>query len=345
MNVFKWTQKLTLVSAISILAVSTMACGNTGGGTNTTNQNGNTSGKTITLRLADNQPATYPTVVGDNEFARIVSEKTNGRIQIKVYPAAQLGDENTVIQQIQLGAIDLGRINSAPLAEYDKQMGVFSLPYLFDSSAQMWKVLDGPIGDNLLSSLSSAKMVGLTYYDSGSRDFYNSKHPVLHPSDLKGLKIRVQQSNIFVDLVNTLGGSATPMAYGEVYNALQTGVIDGAENNWPSYYTTNHYKVAKYVTEDNHTMNPEVLLASSSAWSKLSADDQKIIKDAAVESQQAERQAWDDLVSKSIAAVKANGNVVTELQDVSEWQKAVQPLYSKYGQQYQDLISQIRATQ
>ncbi|MCL6515494.1 TRAP transporter substrate-binding protein [Alicyclobacillus sp.] len=341
------TRNWFCAGAVVALALGVSACGSAGSGGNQATSNtgtGGTSGQSMVLRLADNQPADYPTVLGDNEFAKLVNERTNGRIQIKVYPNAQLGDENTVIQQIQLGAIDFGRINTAPLASYDKDIGVFSLPYLFSSSDQMWKVLNGPIGQQLLDSLQSAKMVGLTYYDSGARNFYDSKRPIVHPSDLKGLKIRVQQSNIFVDLVNTLGGSATPMAYGEVFNALQTGVIDGAENNWPSYYTTNHYKVAKYITEDEHTRNPEVLLASQATWNKLSPQDQQIIRQAAVESQQVERQAWAQLEQKAKDAVKANGNVITEVQDVSEWQQAVQPLYDKYGKDYKTLIDQIRAT-
>lgn len=297
----------------------------------------------MTLRLADDQPANYPTVLGDEAFAKEVSQKTNGRIKIVVYPNAQLGDENAVAQQIQLGAIDFGRINTAALASYDKELNVLGLPYLFSSSQQMWDVLDGPIGNQFLQSLSSAKMVGLTYYDSGARDFYNTKRPVSKPSDLKGLKIRVQQSNLMVDLVNTLGGSATPMSYSEVYNALQSGVIDGAENNLPSYYTTNHYKVAKYLTLDQHTRWPEILLASQATWNKLSPSDQQIIKQAAVDSQQVERQAWNQLVQKATAAIKANGNVITNV-DISQWQQAVKPLYQKYGADYQSLISQIQAT-
>lgn len=301
------------------------------------------SGKHYTFRLADDQPANYPTVTGDKEFAKLVSERTNGRIQIKVYPNAQLGDEKSVLEQVQLGAIDFIRVNSSPLANYSKKIGVLNLPYLFKDSTQEWNVLNGKIGQELLDSLSGAKLVGLTYYDSGTRNFYNTKHPVSKPSDLKGLKIRVQQSNIMVDLVNTLGGSATPLPYGEVYNALQTGVIDGAENNWPSYYSTNHYKVAKYFTEDHHTMNPEVVAMSQKKWNELSKSDQQIIKQAAVDSQKVQRAAWKALQDKAKAAVKANGNTVTQVTDIAAWQKAVQPLYDKYGNQYKDLISQIKA--
>jgi tripartite ATP-independent transporter DctP family solute receptor len=262
---------------------------------------------------------------------------------VKVYPSAQLGDEKSVIEQVQLGAIDFARVNSSPLAEFSKDIGVFNMPYLFNSSDQMWKVLNGPIGDKLLKSLESSQMIGLTYYDSGSRNFYNSKKVVRHPSDLKGLKIRVQQSNAFVDLVNGLGGSATPMSYGDVYNALQTGVIDGAENNWPSYYSTNHYKVARYITEDQHTRNPEILLASLATWNKLSDSDKKIILQAAKDSQVVQRKEWAKLEKKAKDAAKANGNTITTISNLSEWQKAVQPVYDKYGKDYKSLIDEIRA--
>ena len=297
----------------------------------------------VVYRLADDQPANYPTVAGDNAFANKVKQLTHGQIQIKVYPDAQLGDENSAIQEIQLGAIDFGRINSSPLASYSSTMGVLGLPYLFNSSAQMWRVLNGPVGKKLLSDLKVAKMVGLTYYDSGSRDFYNSKHPVKVPADLKGLTIRVQQSAMFIDMVHILGGSPTPMAYGDVYNALQSGVIDGAENNLPSYYTTNHYKVAKYLTLDEHTRNPEVLLASSKTWNKLSPADQKIVMKAAAYSQLVERRAWNALEQQSLKAIKANGNVITKV-NIAVWRKAVQPMYQKYGAQFKGLIKAIQST-
>lgn len=317
------------------------------GKTDTTSNSGSSdkasSGKHYTFRLADDQPANYPTVVGDKEFAKLVNQRTNGRITIKVYPNAQLGDEKSVLEQVQLGAVDFIRVNSSPLANYSKKIGVLNLPYLFKDAKQKWDVLNGPIGQELLDSLQSSNLVGLTYYDSGSRNFYNSKHPVAKPSDLKGLKIRVQQSKLMVDLVNTLGGSATPIAYSEVYNSLQTGVIDGAENNWPSYYSTNHYKVAKYFTEDHHTMNPEVVIMSKKKWDQLSKADQKIIRQAAVDSQKVQRESWAKLQKKARDAVKANGNVITQVNDIAAWQKAVQPLYDKYGSQYKDLITKIRA--
>ncbi|WP_233095866.1 TRAP transporter substrate-binding protein [Alicyclobacillus sp. SO9] len=336
------------VSAVGVMALGLTACGSTSGNNSSASNTGNTSHssgsqKTMTFRLADDQPATYPTVKGDEAFAKEVSQKTNGRIKIKVYPNAQLGAENSVIQQIQLGAIDFGRINAAPLADFDKKLGVLELPYLFKSTKQEWDVYNGKVGSDLLNSLTTAKMVGLTFYDSGQRNFYNSKHAVKTPAQLKGLKIRVQKSNMMVDLVNTLGGNATPMAYSEVFNALQSGVIDGAENNIPSYYTTNHYKVAKYLTLDHHTATPEILLASQKTWNKLSPADQKIVRQAAQDSQKVERTAWNALVQKALKAIKANGNVITNV-DSATWQKAVQPLYKKYGSSYSSIIQQIKNT-
>ncbi|MFZ5816499.1 MAG: TRAP transporter substrate-binding protein [Bacillota bacterium] len=297
----------------------------------------------FTLRLAENQAADYPTTIGDLDFAKRVAEKTNGRIKIDVYHGAQLGDEKTVIEQIQLGAIDFARVNVQPLGEFSKKIGVLNLPYLFDSEEHLWKVLNGPIGQEILDSLAGSRMVGLTYYDSGARSFYNSKREAKVPADLKGLKIRVQQSNLMVDLVNALGASATPMAYGEVYNGLKSGVIDGAENNWPSYYSTSHYEVAKFITLDYHTRSPEVIIASQALWDKLDAEDRQIILEAAKASTEVQRKAWKEYEQKSIDKVKAAGNTITEVTDLKAWQDAVAGLYDTHGASFKDLIAKIKA--
>ncbi|MDV3429578.1 MAG: TRAP transporter substrate-binding protein [Bacillota bacterium] len=300
--------------------------------------------KKIVLRLAENQPEDYPTTIGDKEMAKIVEEKTNGRIKIDVYAGGQLGDEKSVIEAIQMGGMDLARVNAQPLSDFSKKLMVLSLPYIFSSEDQEWKVLNGSIGSDLLDSLKDSNMIGLTYYDSGARFFYNSKREIKTPADMKGLKIRVQQSELMMGLVTALGASPTPMAYAEVYSGLQTHVVDGAENNWPSYFSTSHYEVAKYATIDNHSRTPEVVMASKKVWDKLSADDQKIIKDAAVASQEVQRKAWKEYEAKSIAAVKAKGNKITEITDFTPWQDAVKGLYDKFGANYKDLIEQIRAT-
>ena len=177
--------------------------------------------------------------MGDKKFAELVTERTKGRIKVEVYPSSQLGEEKAVIEQLQLGAVAFTRVSSAPLAEFHKPLGVFSLPYIFDSSAHMWKFLESADGMKLLDALQSSRFVGLCYYDPGARSFYSTK-PIKSLADLKGLKIRVQQNKINMDMISALGASATPMPYGQVFSALQTGVIDGAENNFPSYLTANH---------------------------------------------------------------------------------------------------------
>lgn len=298
----------------------------------------------ITLRLAENQPEDYPTTIGDKEFARLVEEKTDGRIKIEVYAGGQLGDEKSVIEQVQLGSIELARVNVAPLTEFSEDIGVLTLPYLFDNEEHMWDVLNGEIGDELLATLEESNMIGLAYYDSGKRSFYNSKRLVTKPEDLEGLKIRVQQSEMFVDLVEALGASATPMAYEEVYSAIQTGVLDGAENNYPSYYSSNHYEVAEYFTIDGHSTVPEVVVASKGTWDELSEEDKQILREAAKESVPVQREAWADLVAEAEKAVEENGNEVYIVEDLTPWQEAVEPIYEKYGGQYQEWLDKIDET-
>ena len=297
----------------------------------------------ITLILAENQVDDYPTSIGDYEFARLIEEKTNGRYKVDVYTGGQLGDEKSVIELMQVGAIELARVNASPLMEFSDTLGVLSLPYLFTDDEHKWAVLNGEIGDELLNDLNKSNLQGLAFYDSGSRHFYNAVREVKKPEDLEGLKIRVQQSSMNIDMVEALGGSATAMSYSEVYSAIQTGVIDGAENNLPSYYTTNHYEVAKYLTIDGHSGVPEVLTASKSLWDDLSEEDRKIFIEAALESQKVQREAWAKLEIEALEQVKAKGNTVTEITDVAAWQEKVEPLYEKYGAKFERNLERIRA--
>ncbi|WP_226670677.1 TRAP transporter substrate-binding protein [Metabacillus litoralis] len=335
-------KKLSLISMSLLLAGSVLAaCGNSESSSN--EEGGGTEGnkEPIVLKLAENQPDDYPTTIGDKEFAKLVEEKTDGRYKVEVYSGGQLGDEKSVIEQMQLGTMDLARTNAVPLAEFSKEIGVLQMPYIFKDEDHKWNVLNGEVGEEILGTLESANIVGLTYYDSGNRSFYNSKQPVESPEDMKGLKIRVQQSALFVDLVEALGASATPMAYDEVYSALQTGVIDGAENNYPSYYSSNHYEVAKYFTLDNHSGVPEVLMASKSLWDKLSDEDKVAFKEAAIESQTAQREAWDKLTEESKKAIEEAGNEVVVIEDTTPWREAVQSVYDKHGGDYSEWIEKI----
>jgi tripartite ATP-independent transporter DctP family solute receptor len=292
-----------------------------------------------TFRLADIQPPDYPTVVGDKKFAELVNQRTNGRIKIDVFPSAQLGDEKSVIEQVQLGAIEFTRISSGPLGEFNKAFNVFSLPYVFDSDEHLWKFLNGD-GQKLLDNMGSSKLQGLAYYTSGSRSFY-SKKPLTGVASLKGQKIRVQQNQINIDLMNALGASATPMAAGEIYSALQTGVIDGAENNYPTYESMKHYEVAKNMILDEHQRVPEVLLMSQQVWNKLSDEDKKIVKQAAMDSVQPQRDSWATYEKNSEAKVRAAGVTIVKPDSLKEWQDAVKPVIDKYRNDYKDVLDQI----
>ncbi|WP_407425159.1 TRAP transporter substrate-binding protein [Treponema sp.] len=301
--------------------------------------------KKMVLRYAENQAQDYPTTQAAYKFAEMVEQKTNGRIHIDVYHGGQLGDEKSVIEQLQFGAIDFTRVSISPLSEFEKSLNVLQLPYLYKDAAQMWRVLDGEIGENFLKSVSSANLVGLSWFDAGARNFYNSKKPVTKLEDLKGLKIRVQESQMMMGMVAALGASATPMAYGEVYSGLQTGVIDGAENNWPSYDSVSHYEVAKYYVLDEHTRVPEMQMVSKITWDKISPEDQAIIKECALESAKIERELWAAKEGASEAKVKEAGSVITELEpgEKEKFQAAMAPLYTQFGAGYEELISQIQS--
>lgn len=301
--------------------------------------------KQLVLRYAENQAQDYPTTQAAYKFAQLVEEKTNGRIHIDVYHGGQLGDEKAVIEQLQFGAIDFSRAALSLLSEFEKSLHVLQLPYLYKDSAQMWRVLDGDIGDNFLKSVEKAGLIGLSWYDAGARNFYNTKKPVTKLEDLKGMKIRVQESQLMMGMVSALGASATPMAYGEVYSGLQTGVIDGAENNWPSYDSVSHYEVAKYYVIDEHTRIPEMQMISKITWDKLSPEDQNIIRECAIESAKLERELWAAKEKASEEKVKAAGSVVTELEpgEKEKFQAAMAPIYAQYGAGYEDIIKDIQS--
>ena len=291
-----------------------------------------TTTQPMTLRLADIQPEGYPTILGDKAFAKAVEEKTQGRIKVQVYSGAQLGDEKSTIEQVQFGAIDGIRIGAAPLAEFNKEIGALILPYLFKDKDQMFRVLEGPIGEKMFASLEAdSKIVGLSWLDAGARSFYNTKKDIKTPDDLKGLKIRVQESKPMMDMVKALGGSPTPMASGEVYSALQTGVVDGAENNWPSYLNFNHYEVAKHITIDEHTRVPEMIALSKMTWDKISKADQALVKEAALEGAAVERAEWLKQEESAQAKIIAKGGVtITKLESNKAFQDKVQGMYAAH---------------
>lgn len=300
----------------------------------------------IVLRAADNQPEDYPTVQGLYFMADYVEAATDGRIAIEVFPGGQLGDERSTIEQVQLGVIDIVRTSTSPVGEFYEPMGVYSLPYIFRNETHMWKVVNGPIGRELLDGLREADMVGLAYYDSGSRNFYTTDTPIRSASDLEGLRIRTQQSQVVLDMMEALGAEPVPMAFEEVYSSLQTGVIDGAENNFPSYgpFGVRHYEVAPYFTLDGHARVPEVVMISQSTWDGLSAEDQALLREAALASVTVQAALWDDLSNESREAVVEAGSEIISV-DVSEFQEAMAPLYEQYGAAYGDLVDRILAVE
>ncbi len=300
-----------------------------------------------TLRSSDTHPDGYPTVEAVNYMGKLIEERTDGRYCVDVAFGAQLGEEKDTIEQTRFGVIDLNRVSLGPFNGLVKETDVVSLPYIFKSVDQMHHVMDGPIGDEILAAFEPYDLVGLAFYDSGARSFYNTQHPIKTIDDMKGMKFRVIQSDVFVDMTNALGANATPMPYGEVYSALQTGVIDGAENNWPSYESSHHYEVAKYYTLDEHLIVPEVLVMSKTSWDKLSPEDQAIVKQAAKDSVPYMRDLWVKQEKKSEEIVRAAGvEVVTDI-DKQPFIDAMQPVYDKYltDPKLKDLADRIQATE
>lgn len=335
-----------------LLVIVLVACGQseeTDAGEDETEQNEVTEEATeteeaedaITLRLADIQPDGFPTVVGAEEFARLVEEKTDGRYSIEVYAGGQLGDEKSIIEEIQLGSIELARVNGVPLTEFNDNIGVLNLPYLFESQEKKWEVWTGDVGEEILESFLDNNMIGLAFYDNGERFFYSGKQPINGLEDMEGQKIRVQESELAIDIVEALGASANPMAYDEVYSAIQTGVIDGAENNFPSFFTSGHYEVAEYATIPGYQSVPEVLIGSKQLWDSLSDEDKTAFKEAAMESIDIQREAWDKLVIEAQEEIEEHGNEIIELDDIGPWREAVQSVYEKHGDQYKDLLDKI----
>ena len=298
------------------------------------------------LRSSDTHPDGYPTVEAVKYFGQLVEERTDGRYKVEVYHSAQLGQEADTIEQVRTGVIDLNRVSLGPWNGLIPETTVPSLPYVFRSVEHARKVMTGPIGDEILAAFEPHGVIGLAFYDGGARSFYNSQKPVNSAEDLKGMKFRVMQSDIFVDMVAALGASATPMPYGEVYSSIETGVIDGAENNFPSYDTAKHAEVAKHYSLDEHLIVPEVFVMSKVSWDKLTPEDQAIFKQAAKDSVAKQWELWDAQVAKSREIVEAAGSQITT-PDKQAFIDAMEPVYEKHvtDPKLQDLVKRIKETQ
>jgi tripartite ATP-independent transporter DctP family solute receptor len=297
------------------------------------------------FRSSDVHPDDYPTVMAVKFISDIMKQKTGGKDSIKVYPNSTLGSEKDTIEQTKIGALDFVRINVAPMNNICPETMVPTMPFLFKSTAHMRKVLDGPIGDEILKACEAQGFIGLAFYDSGSRSLYTVKKPVKSLADAKGMKIRVQQSDLWVSLLQAMGANATPMPYGEVYTALKVGTVDGAENNWPSYDTSRHFEVAKFYSLTEHSMAPEMLLMSKKVYDTLTPDEQKMIRAAAKESVPYMRKLWDEKEGKSRAAVIAGGAQIIEV-DKKSFQDAMKPVYEKFitDPKLKDMIGRVQAT-
>jgi len=281
------------------------------------------------FRSADTHNADdYPTVAAVKYMSEVLEKKSGGKYKIKVFNKQALGSEKETIDQVKIGALDFTRVNVGPMNAICPLTQVPTMPFLFSSIAHMRKSLDGPVGEEILKSCESAGFIGLAFYDSGARSIY-AKKPIKTVADAKGLKIRVQQSDLWVALVSAMGANATPMPYGEVYTGLKTGLIDAAENNIPSFDTAKHVEAVKIYSKTEHSMAPEILVMSKVIWDKLPKADQDMIRAAAKESVPFERQKWDEQEAKSLANVKAAGAEIVEV-DKKSFQAVMGPVYEKF---------------
>jgi tripartite ATP-independent transporter DctP family solute receptor len=299
------------------------------------------------LIASDTHPDGYPTVEAVKYFGELVKERTEGRYTVDVKFAAQLGQEADTVEQVRAGAIAINRTSLGPWNGLVKQTIVPSLPYIFKSTAHARSVMQGPIGDEILAAFEPYGVVGLAFYDGGARSFYTSNKQITSVDDLKGMKLRTMQSDIFVDMMAAFGATATPMPYGEVYSAIETGVVDGAENNFPSYDTAKHSEVAKFYTLDEHLIVPEVLVISKMVWDTISPEDQAIIKAAAKESVAKQYELWDAKVAESRKIVEDAGSTIVEVADKQAFVDAVKPVYEKYAAdpELKALIEKIQAAE
>jgi tripartite ATP-independent transporter DctP family solute receptor len=296
------------------------------------------------LKAADVHPAGYPNVVAIENLGKKLEAATNGKFKLQMFPSGVLGGEKEMIEQTQVGAINILRTSLGPLGTVVPDVNVFNMPFVFRNEAHMRAVIDGPIGQEILDKItaSPAKMVALGWMDGGSRSLYTKKI-VRVPADLKGQKVRMMGNPLFVDTMNAMGGNGIAMGYGEVFSALQTGVLDGAENNPPSMFTSNHYNAgAKFYAQTNHLIIPEIFVMSKVTWDKLSKDEQALVRKFSKEAQLEQRALWDKSVAEYTVKLKAAGVEFVTV-DQKLFYDATAPVRAKYGAPYADLIKRIEA--
>ena len=302
----------------------------------------------LVLKASDVHPAGYPTVAAVESLGRKLQQASDGRLSVQMYASMQLGGEKEAIEQAQVGAIQFARVSVGALGPVIDDLNVFNLPFLFRNTAHMQKVIDGAIGQELLDKVTNnpqTRLVGLCWMDAGARSMYDTKHAIKSIDDLKGLKVRVMGNPMFVDMMNALGGNGVAMGYDQVFSALQTGVVDGAENNPPSFVFDNHYQVAKYYALTEHLIVPEILVFSRKTWDTLSAEDRELLKKFGREAQAEERVLWNQYEKQALEKAKAAGIQIIEIADKKPFQDAVKPVWDKYGPKYAEVIKRIQAVE
>ncbi len=274
--------------------------------------------------------AGYPNTVALDKFAELLDAKSKGKMKLKMYHAATLGNQSDAIEQVRMGGLEIANFSLGPIGPIVPEANVVSLPFIFKDTDHVWRVLEGKAGEMINKGLEKKGLISLAWYDGGSRSFYNSQKPIKTPADVKGMKVRVMNNDLYSGMISALGGNPSPMAFSEVYQSLKTGVVDGAENNWPSYESTGHYEVAPYYSISQHLIIPEILAINADVYNKLSAADQKILKDAAQESALLQRKLWKERAKASEAKVMAGGVKANAIPDKSAFQAAMKPVYAGF---------------
>ncbi len=296
------------------------------------------------MYLAHTLPQTHPVHKGILEFQKALNAKSGGKIQIKIFPDGQLGSEREALELLQIGSVAVTKVSAATLSNFVPEYHILGIPYLFNDKQHQYDVLEGEVGKSILEKGSKFWLRGLCYYDAGSRSFYTSNKAIRKPEDLKGLKIRVMNNQMAINMVEALGGSPTPMAYGELYTAIQQGVVDGAENNPPSFVSSNHYEVSKYYTLDQHSSVPDVLLIGTKFWEKLTAEEKQWVQEAADESSQAEKVFWQNSVEESMATARKAGVeiIIPDKSLFQEQSKSVLEAFVKDHPEMSEIINKIK---
>ena len=318
------------ISLLIILTISMCSCRNE-------------SGPKV-MYLGHTLPQTHPVHKGIVEFQKALEKKSNGTLKVKIFPDAQLGSEREVLELLQIGSVAATKVSAATLSNFVPEYNVLGIPYLFRDKQHQFDVLEGDIGKSILQKGSKFWLRGLCYYDAGSRSFYTSKKAIRTPDDLEGLKIRVMNNQMAINMVNSMGGSATPLAYGELYTAIQQGVVDGAENNPPSFVSSNHYEISRYYTLDQHSSVPDVLLIGTKYWEKLSDQEKIWVQEAADESAQAQKVFWNESVEASMATAKDAGVeiIIPEKSLFAEKSKSVLENFIKEFPELAPIVNQIK---